>query len=318
MRLVEHMERTGIIPVIRLQQAADAVQTAQALLKGGIAAAEVTFRTDAAEESIRRIAEEVPEVLIGAGTVLAVDQARRAVEAGTRFIVTPGFNPRVIDYCLEQGMPVFPGVNNPTQIEQALERGLQVVKFFPAETSGGLKAIKALASVYGDVMFMPTGGISPQNLGEYLMFDRIVACGGSWMVDPELIAAGNFEEISKRSALAVRTALGFEVRHIGIHQGDQIEAEKHARLLAEMFGFGVREAAGSYFVTEQIEVMKTPYLGKVGHIAIGTNKLPMAMQYLEQKGFTFRPETAGMKDGRTAAIYLEQEISGFALHLLQK
>ena len=318
MQLVEHMERTGIIPVIKLQQATDAVQTAQALLKGGIAAAEVTFRTDAAEESIRRIAAEVPDVLIGAGTVLRIDQGQRAIAAGTRFIVTPGFNPRVIDHCLAEGIPVFPGVNNLTQIEQALERGINVVKFFPAETSGGLKAIQALASVYGDVRFMPTGGINPQNLGGYFKFNKIVACGGSGMVDPELIAGGNFDEITRRSALAVRSALGFELRHVGIHQEHQVEAEHHARLLAEMFGFGLSEGASSYFVSDAIEITKSPYLGKMGHLAIGTNKLRMAMHYLEQKGFAFRAETAKTKDGRLVAIYLEQEISGFALHLLQK
>jgi 2-dehydro-3-deoxyphosphogluconate aldolase/(4S)-4-hydroxy-2-oxoglutarate aldolase len=175
----------------------------QALLKGRLPIAEITFRTAAAERAIQVLTEELPDLLIGAGTVLSVDQVKSAVDAGARFIVSPGFNPTVVDYCLEHNICVVPGVNNPSQIERALERQLKVVKFFPAEASGGLPFIKAVAAPYSDILFMPTGGINPQNFMSYLSFHRVIACGGSWMVEPGLIAAGDFVEIEERSRAAV-------------------------------------------------------------------------------------------------------------------
>jgi len=318
MDMIEQLERTGIMPVIKLRDPADAVPLAKALLKGGIAAAEVTFRTDAAEESIRRIAAEVPEVLIGAGTVLTTENVDKAINAGAQFVVAPGFNPRIVDYCLERNMPVFPGINNPSQIEQGLERGLKVLKFFPAEASGGLKALKAMSAAYGDVRFMPTGGIGPGNLCDYLAFDKIVACGGSWMVKPELVEAGDFEGITRLTAEAVRTALGFELMHVGINGEDASSAASTAELFAKMFGFPLREGSRSWFASRGIEVTKEKFPGANGHIAIGTNRIQMAVHYLEGQGFRFREDTAVRKNGKLVAIYLEAEAGGFALHLVQR
>jgi 2-dehydro-3-deoxyphosphogluconate aldolase / (4S)-4-hydroxy-2-oxoglutarate aldolase len=312
------MERTGIIPVIKLQDPADAVPLAKALLQGGIAAAEVTFRTAAAEEAIRNIASEVPEVLIGAGTVLTVENVQKAIDAGAQFIVAPGFNPRIVDYCIQKKIPVFPGISNPSQIEQGLERGLDVLKFFPAEASGGLKSLKAMSAAYGGVRFMPTGGINPQNLTDYLLFDKIVACGGSWMVKPEMIEAGDFEGITRMSEEAVRKALGFEMIHIGINEESEEKAKDAAFLFAALFGFPLKEGNKSWFASQGIEITKSPFRGAKGHIAIGTNKILMAMNYLEGKGFRFKEDSAVRKDGKLVAIYLETEVSGFALHLLQE
>ncbi|MBO4609407.1 MAG: bifunctional 4-hydroxy-2-oxoglutarate aldolase/2-dehydro-3-deoxy-phosphogluconate aldolase, partial [Lachnospiraceae bacterium] len=201
----------GIVPVVALDNAADAGDLGKALIDGGIPCAEVTFRTAAAEESIRILSEKYPQMLTGAGTVLTAQQADKAVAAGAKFIVSPGYNPKVVDHCVERGIPVVPGCATPSDIERAIEAGLDVVKFFPAEAAGGLPMIKAMSAPYGSVRFMPTGGINASNICSYLAFDRVIACGGSWMVDKKLIAAGNFEEITRLSKEAVDTILGFEL-----------------------------------------------------------------------------------------------------------
>ena len=196
---------TGIVPVVVLNKADDAEPLAQALVKGGLPCAEVTFRTDAAEESIRRIAKKFPEMFVGAGTVLTTEQADRAVGAGAKFIVSPGLNPKVVEHCLKKGYPITPGIMTPTELEMALGFGLDVVKFFPAENAGGLKMIKAMSAPYTMMKFMPTGGINATNVRDYLACNKILACGGSWMVKGDLISAGDFAEIEKltREAAAI-------------------------------------------------------------------------------------------------------------------
>ena len=187
----------GIIPVVVLDDANDAEPLAKALIDGGLPCAEVTFRTAAAEEAIRKMSTAYPDLFVGAGTVLTVEQVNRAVNAGAKFIVSPGLNPEVVKYCVQRGIPVCPGTCTPSDIEQALALGLDVVKFFPAEPAGGLGFIKAIAAPYTGVKFMPTGGISAKNVREYLAYDRILACGGSWMVKKDLVQAGDFEKITE-------------------------------------------------------------------------------------------------------------------------
>ncbi|MBB5219556.1 MULTISPECIES: bifunctional 4-hydroxy-2-oxoglutarate aldolase/2-dehydro-3-deoxy-phosphogluconate aldolase [Treponema] len=189
--------KTGIVPVVVLNKADDAQPLAESLIKGGLPCAEVTFRTDAAEESIRAIAKKFPEMFVGAGTILTPEQADRAVDAGAKFIVSPGFNPKVVEHCINKGYPVTPGIMTPTELEMALGFGLDVVKFFPAENAGGLKMIKAMSAPYTMMKFMPTGGINANNVKDYLACDKILACGGSWMVKGDLINAGNFAEIER-------------------------------------------------------------------------------------------------------------------------
>ena len=200
--VLEKIQKTGIIPVVVLNDAKDAEPLAKALIDGGLPCAEVTFRTDAAEESIRIMKEKFPEMLVGAGTVLTTDQVDRAVAAGAEFIVSPGLNPRIVKYCVEKNIPITPGCANASDIEQAIENGLEVVKFFPAEPAGGLKMIKALAAPYVGVKFMPTGGINATNVKDYLAYDRILACGGSWMVSGDLVKAGKFDTIKELTAEA--------------------------------------------------------------------------------------------------------------------
>lgn len=201
--VLEKIQEIGIVPVVVLEDAADAVPLAKALCDGGLPCAEVTFRTAAAEESIRKMAEQFPQMLIGAGTVLTTEQVDRAVAAGAKFIVSPGLNPRVVRYCVEKGILITPGCCNPSDIEQALENGLEVVKFFPAEQAGGLPMIKALAAPYVGVKFMPTGGINAKNVKDYLAYNRIIACGGSWMVKGDLVKAGDYAQITALAKEAV-------------------------------------------------------------------------------------------------------------------
>ena len=193
----------GVIPVVVLENAEDAKPLAEALVKGGLPVAEVTFRTAAAKESIRIMTENYPEMLVGAGTVLSVSQVDEAMEAGAKFIVTPGFDEEVVDYCLSKDIPVFPGVITPTEVTMAVKKGLKVVKFFPASQFGGLKTIKALSAPFGMVKFMPTGGIDASNLSEYLSSDKIVACGGSWMVKGDLFKSKEFDKIEALTKEAV-------------------------------------------------------------------------------------------------------------------
>lgn len=193
--LLERIGEIGIVPVVVLNDVKDAEPLAQALCDGGLPCAEVTFRTDAAEESIRRMTKSFPDMLVGAGTVLTIDQVDRAVAAGAKFIVSPGLNPKIVKYCNEKGVLIIPGCANPSDVEQAIENGLSVVKFFPAEQAGGLNYIKAIAAPYTGLKFMPTGGINPKNVRSYLAYDKILACGGSWMVKGDLVQEGEFDKV---------------------------------------------------------------------------------------------------------------------------
>ncbi len=202
----ERFAELGVVPVVVLEDAKDAAPLAKALVEGGLPCAEVTFRTAAAEESIRIMAAEYPDMFVGAGTVLTIDQVDRAVAAGAKFIVSPGFDPEIVDYCLSKDIPVFPGVITPSEVAQAVKRGLKVVKFFPAEQFGGVATIKAMAAPYVGLKFMPTGGVNAKNLENYLSCDKIVACGGSWMVKGDLVKAGKFDEIKSLTEEAVKLA----------------------------------------------------------------------------------------------------------------
>ena len=202
--MIELIEKTGVVPVVVLEDAKDAEPLAKALCEGGLPCAEVTFRTAAAADCIRIMSEKYPEMLVGAGTVLTTEQVDRAVANGAKFIVSPGFDPEIVDYCLGKDIPVFPGVITPSEVAQAVKRGLKVVKFFPAEQFGGVATIKAMAAPYVGLKFMPTGGVNAKNLESYLSFHKIIACGGSWMVKGDLVKAGKFDEIKALTEEAVK------------------------------------------------------------------------------------------------------------------
>ncbi len=312
--VLQRIYEIGIVPVIAIDDAEKAVPLAKALVAGGLPAAEVTFRTAAAEEAIRRIVAEVPEMLVGAGTVLTKDQVDRAIDAGVKFIVSPGFNPEITKYVIDRGMLMMPGTATPGEMEQAMAMGLDVVKFFPAEQNGGVAKLKAVAGPYGNLRWMPTGGVNAKNLLDYLSFPKIIACGGTWMVKKDLIESENWAEIERLTREAVNTMMGFELMHVGINTENAEEARKASQMFQTMFGLPVAEGNSSIFVgKKEIEVMKSQYLGANGHIAIGTNTLPRAIAYFKNRGFAFHEETVTAK-----AAYFQDEIAGFAIHLVQK
>ena len=295
--VLEMIQKIGIVPVVVLDDAKDAAPLAKALCEGGLPCAEVTFRTAAAEESIRIMAKEFPDMLVGAGTVLTTEQVDRAVNAGAKFIVSPGLNPTVVKYCVDKGIPVTPGTSNPSDVEMAISLGLDVVKFFPAEQAGGINA---------------------KNINSYLAFDKILACGGSWMVKKDLVAAGEFDKIRDLTKEAVQTMLGFELAHIGINCENEEQADQTASAFDGLFGFTKKSGNSSVFAGTAVECMKAPGLGAKGHIAVSTNSVARAKNYLEMMGYKFKEETAKFKGDKLTAIYLEDEIGGFAVHLVQK
>lgn len=206
--VIATLRRLKIVPIIVIDDPANAVPLARALLEGGIACAEITFRTTAAAEALRRISAELPDLLLGAGTVLTTEQAAWAKAAGAQFVVSPGLNPRVVDYCLTHNLLVYPGVCTPTEIEAALAKGLRVLKFFPAEAIGGLRYLKAISAPFSDIEFIPAGGINAENLAAYLGFEHVVACGGTWMAPSEWIAQGEFDRIREAARMAKGIAHG--------------------------------------------------------------------------------------------------------------
>ena len=316
-KVLDKIYRIGLVPVVKLDSADDAVPLAGALCSGGLPVAEITFRTDAAEQSIKNIKAAYPDMLLGAGTVLTVEQVDRAVNAGAQFIVTPGFNKKIVQHCIDIGVPVTPGCPTSSDIESAIEMGLDTLKFFPAENLGGVKMIKALAAPYTTVKFMPTGGINSQNIGDYLACPKILACGGSWMVKDTLIASGDFDVIEKMTRDAVSAVLDFKFDHMALNCADESEAASVAALFSGIFGFNKKEIPVSYYCSDEIEIMKSPARGTKGHIAISCSNIDRAVYHLSERGVAFDMSTARYSDdGRLTFIYLADEIGGFAVHLI--
>lgn len=314
----QKIHEAGIVPVVKIDAPGHAIALSEALLAGDIPVVEITFRTSAAEESIRRISSELPEMLVGAGTVISPDQAELAMKAGAQFIVSPGFNEPVVDYCLEQGIPVIPGVNSPSQVEQGLHKGLKVLKFFPAEASGGTGLLKAIAAPYKDVRFIPTGGIKTENMNEYLSSSRVLAIGGSWMVNPTAIAGECFDEITRISREAVMTMLGFALEHVGVNTPDAGTAREAVSFFEAFFPGRTLELEKSYMVPGFVEFMKGHGRGITGHIAVGTSSIPRAIAYLRRHGIEVDTKSTVEQNGIVKAIFLKDEIGGIAVHLFQR
>ncbi len=316
--LLNRIHDIGIVPVIAIDDADKAVDLARALVKGGLPVAEVTFRTEAAEEAIRAIVREVPTMIVGAGTVLTKEQADRAIDAGVNFIVSPGFNPVITKYVLDRGVCMLPGTATAGEMEQAMMMGLDVVKFFPAEQNGGVAKLKALAGPYKTLKWMPTGGVNTDNLTDYLSFPQVLACGGTWMVKKDLIEAGKWDEITDICKKAVKNMLGLEIAHIGINSENEQEAEKTAKLLCTLFDLDLKPGNSSIFAGKEFEIMKSRGRGSHGHIAVATWNVDRAIYHLSRAGVSFDGSTRTSDDKGTKFIYLDCEIGGFAIHLTRK
>ena len=317
--IYQKLYEIGIIPVIKIEDPNNAVPLAKALIDGGLPAAEITFRTACAAEAIKNITTAYPDMIVGAGTVLTPAQVDAAVEAGASFIVSPGLNPKTVAYCVEKNIPVIPGCSSPSDIEAAIELGLDTVKFFPAEAAGGLPMLKAMSAPYGNIKFMPTGGLNEDNILSYLKFNKILCCGGSFMVKDDLVKAGEFDKIEELTRKAVKTLLGFEFAHIGINNPDNEAAVKGAETFCKLFGFSQRETSKSYFAGDAFELMMSKGPGTMGHIAIKTNFVDRAIAYFKRIGVEVDESTITYDDkGKPKFVYLKDEICGFAVHLVTK
>ena len=316
MDVLKRLAQSGVVPVVVLEDAKDAVPTAKAMLAGGIDVMEITFRT-AAADSIKAVAQECPDMVVGAGTVINLEQCKLAVECGAKFIVSPGYDEETVAWCCDNGIPVTPGCVTPTEIMMALKHGLKVLKFFPANVYGGLSAIKSLAGPFGGVKFIPTGGVNAQNLAEFISSPYIHAVGGSWICPKADIAAGNFDKITALCKEARKTLLGFEVAHIGINTPDADAAMDVCKAFNDAFDFNVKQGNSSNFASTGVEVMKTMFKGANGHIAIRTNKMIPAIAEMERRGYELDMDSVKDKNN-IKAVYFKNEIGGFAVHLLQK
>ena len=318
MDILQRLSNAAIIPVAVIDDAKDAVSTARALLAGGIDVMEITFRTAAAPYAIKAVADNCPDMLVGAGTVITLEQCQKAVEMGAKFIVAPGFDAKVVKWCIDSGVTITPGCVTSSEFMAAMKMGLNVVKFFPANVYGGLSAMKALSGPFGGIKFIPTGGVNAQNVGEYISAPFIHAVGGSWVCPKTDIAAGNFEKITALCAESRQNLLGYEVAHVGINTENNDMAQEVANAFGAAFNFAAKDGNSSVFASTGIEVMKSQYLGKQGHLAVRANQIDIAVADLKKKGFQVDMETAKYKGDRMIAVYLKNEIGGFAIHLLQK
>ncbi len=317
MNILQEIKEIGLVPVIRIDDIDDALPLAKALCDGGLPIAEITFRTSFAKEAIGLIHKKYPEMLLGAGTILTKDQVDAAIESGAEFIVSPGFNPKIVKYCQEKNILIIPGCSNASDIEMALELGVSIVKFFPAEQLGGLKMIKSLAAPYTNVQFIPTGGINADNIKEYIQYEKVIACGGTWMIDSYAIKEQNFDRIKQLSREAVKSMLGLELKHIGMN-ANEITSKSIAQKFAVLFSGEIRETSKGYFGGDEVEVMNNG-TGTHGHIAVGTYSVLRAKKYLKNQGFSFDESTAAFDDnGELKFIYIKEEINGFKIHLIKR
>jgi 2-dehydro-3-deoxyphosphogluconate aldolase/(4S)-4-hydroxy-2-oxoglutarate aldolase len=314
----ERIYNCGIVPVVVLTNVEDAVPTAQALLAGGIDVLESTLRTSAGLDSIHRVASNCPEMMVGAGTVLTLEDCIACIDAGARFIVSPGLNEEVVKYCLEHNILPTPGCVTPTEITKAMGYGLDLLKFFPANIYGGIAALKALSGPFPYLKFIPTGGVDQENLAEFISAPNVFAVGGSWVCTKGDIANHEFERISHLAAESRSVMLGFELAHVGINCDNEAQALESAGELASIFNLPVKDGSSSVYAGTGFEFIKSQYLGEHGHLAIRTNDIKRAMAYLEARGYALNPEAIKSQNGKIIAAYLKKQVGGFAIHLQQK
>lgn len=317
--IFERISEYGIVPLVTLDDPNDAVPLARALVEGGIPIAEVTFRTAAGGESIKRMAKEVPEIIVGSGTVHTVDQAKETVDNGGKFVITPGFNAKVVEWCVNNNVPVCPGTVVPSDIEEAMNYGLKVVKFFPAEAYGGINTIKNLGAPFSGIKFVPTGGVGLHNLRDYLDLPNVAAVGGSFVPPAKMVKEKDWEGIVKTCKEINSKVFDFTVGHVGINANTEDNATKVTDRIAELFESDKRETPLAFFSGNLVEVMKVPFVGTHGHICVDTCDLKRAMAMLERKGVEFDEENRFFDaKGNLVTAYMKEEIGGFAFHIRQR
>ncbi len=318
-KIIQTIHNIGLVPVVKISKSDSSIPLANALIRGGIPCVEITFRTHEAQESIKLISEKVPEMLVGAGTILSIEQVDRAVSAGAKFIVSPGLDTTVVDYCIQNNILIIPGVNTPSDIQKALQYGIKTLKFFPAEASGGLHLIKALKGPFPNIRFIPSGGINETNIVEYLANPNIIACGGTWMVKDSLINERKFDQIEQLSLRAIHLVLGFRFHHFYINYPDILDAKNITQEINSLFGFSYLKNKESNIIGSFIDIHQGTSKTKVGQIFISTNSLDRACFYLGLKGLELDKETKVNKDDDFfKSVSLKNPIGGFSIHLIER
>lgn len=319
MKRINNHEQTGILPVINIPDASLATDVANALRNGGVNSIEVTLRSADSLRSISKIKTEFPDMTVGAGTVLSTELAESALASGADFIVTPGYDEEVADYCIEKNIPIVPGCVTASEIQKAVKKGLTVLKFFPAELNGGIEAVKLLSGPFPKVKFIPTGGINFNNLGTYLANKKILACGGSYMATAEQIKNGDFDAITNACKKALDISLGFELAHIGVNCDGEDEATSVAQMISAIFRLSPRYMNSAVFAGNAVEAVKSKGKGTKGHIGFYTNSVERAMAHFESLGIEIDKENSKYnKNNEITCVYLKNEVGGFALHAVER
>ena len=313
------IEESDILPVINITEVELAKPLVTVLIEEGIHTIEVTLRSDCSLEAIAEIKKYFPDMVVGSGTVLDIEMIDKALAAGADYIVTPGFDEGMVEYCIKNDIEIFPGCSTATEIQKAYKMGLRVLKFFPAELSGGVDALKLLSGPFKGVKFVPTGGINYSNLGKYLSCNVVAACGGSYMATSEQLKNRDFEGIRLSCRKAMDISLGFELAHVGINHNNEDEANATAKELGSLFRMPVKMGNSSTLAGDAVECMKMNFYGKKGHIGFKTSSSLRALAWLRRQGYEVIKESIKMKpNGTVLAAYLEKEIGGFAVHIMEK
>ncbi len=312
--IIKRLDLAGIVPLIKINNTNDALPLMGVLTGIGIDTVEVTFRTSAAKDVIRLISSKSHTVTVGAGTIISVEQLNEAVNAGAKYIVTPSFNPKVVDRCIELGVPIFPGCSNPTDIEQAYERGLRVVKFFPAELMGGTEMIKALSGPYPFMKFIPTGGINADNLNKYLSCSQVLCCGGTYIVNEELLKQRSFGKIAAAARESINKMLDIKLDHIAINTDEKTGAEL-LKTFSKLSG-GVYDE--DEHTVNSLEVVTQNHVGKLGHIAFSSPNLERCVHYLKKRGFVVDDSTIVKAGGKIIKLHLSGDNAGFTIQLIRR
>jgi 2-dehydro-3-deoxyphosphogluconate aldolase/(4S)-4-hydroxy-2-oxoglutarate aldolase len=313
--VVKELELCGITPLIKLEDIRDTLPLMGALTSAGIKVVEIVFRSTIAKDAIKLITSKCQNMLVGAGTVISIEQVNEAISAGAKYIVTPSFNTKVVDRCIKLGIPVFPGCSNASDIEQAYERGLRVVKFFPSELLGGVAMLKALSAPYPFMKFLPTGGISSANLNSYLSYNNVLCCGGTFIVDEDLLKQGKFDEITKNARDAINNMLNLQLDHVGINT-DEAQGKRLLKTFSQLSGTNYIEGEGKF---SGIEAVIDNHFGRIGHLAFSSSNLERCLYYLADRGFSIDPASI-VRNGnaKMQKVNLVGDNAGFTIRLIKK